>query len=69
MSADILLLKQTIEKDGGQRINTLKFKKLDDGYIQVWLDMGGDNRWSKIKLDRSQAYLLILYLQEYLGAS
>lgn len=66
MSTKIIMLKQIIEKEGGSRTNTLKIKAINAEF-QIWINMG--ENWAKIKVDRSQAHLLMLYLQEHLSSA
>lgn len=66
MSTEIIMLKQIIEKEGGSRTNTLKIKVVNAEF-QIWINMG--ENWAKIKLDHSQAHLLMLYLQEHLSSA
>ena len=56
-----LILKQTVTKDDGERINSLKLKLIDDGSVQIWLNNG--DMWCKIRIDRDQAKWLELWLQ------
>ena len=75
MSVEVLRLKQELTIDGQKRINDLEAYKIDltEGkFMQIKICNGktqktGEIKYAKIKLDRGQAHLLMLWLQEKLG--
>lgn len=73
MSVEELRFKQEFEVDGQKRVNHCNMFKNSHGSLQIKLTngktLGEENRkYAFYVLDREQAHLLMLYLQEHLGA-
>lgn len=74
MSVEELRFKSEFEVDGQSRVNHCNVFKNSYGALQIKLTNGKtrgeeDKKYAFYVLDRNQAHLLMLYLQEHLGAA
>jgi len=56
-----LILKQVFQKDGVDRVNTMKLKELPDGEYQIWVTNGEHK--AMFKLHSNTAKELVFFLQ------
>lgn len=69
MSVEQLKFKKEFELDGQPRVNYLRAHYNGKGIINISITAGkvdGVEKVNRFKLDRNQAHLLMLYLQEHL---
>ena len=56
-----LILKEEIIIKNNKRMNTMKFKNMEDGTIQVWMNNG--DKWTAIRLYPDRLVELIYWLK------